>query len=420
MNITYKRFVIAFILLAIIGCSSNKIDEVNLKKTYKEVSLSSMKLNVVAKDSLALVAIYNATQGQYWYGKNQWLENKIEFWKGVDTDIVNGERRVVRLNLGVMNLDGRLPDEIGNLTALKRLLLSENKKLVGPLPEGLYNLESLETLIIKFSGIEGGISSSISKLTNLDTLDLWGDLRYAANHTPISCNRLSGYLPKELGELKKLRFLRIGRNDFEGELPNEIGKMENLNFFDFADCKIEGGIPKSFGKMNNLVTMFASGNRLTKPIPEDLCNAEKLEILYLNDNRIEGQIPRNIDKLKNLRTFSISNNKISGTIPKSISKNMKLGLLYLDNNNLSGKIPKEIAHERCRLTYANLSNNNLIGELPEFPGNPYIISEIWYPVIDAQNNRLSGKIPWHYMRWLDIAKQRLLPQQSGYKFTNLK
>lgn len=429
MSTMYKKILSAFILFSMMSCVPNKIDEIEIKKPKvdkievknpKNISLSSSKLNVIPNDSLALVAIYNATKGKFWYGKNQWLENKIEFWKGVETDIVNGERRVVKLNLGVMNLDGSIPEEIGKLTALKRLLLSENKKLVGSLPESLYNLENLETIIIKFSGIEGGISPSIKKLKNLDTLDLWANLRNDALLNKVNDNRLKGKLPKELGELKKLRFLRIGRNDFEGELPAEIGNMESLNFFDFADCKIEGGIPKSFGNLDNLVSLFASKNKLTKPIPEELCDAKRLELIYLNDNEIKGQIPRNINKLENLRTFSVSNNNISGTIPKSISRNMKLGLLYLDNNNLSGEIPKEIAHKHCRLTYANFANNNLIGELPEFPGNPYMISEIWYPVIDAQNNKLSGKVPWHYIRWIDIAKQRLLPQQTGYKFTNLK
>lgn len=415
--------IVGFMSITLFSC--NNSDSGLLEYKHKEQGTKSIDVtihsSVFKQDSLALVALYNATKGSYWYGKNQWLENNIDNWEGVETDIVDGKRRVVKLNLGVMNLDGELPDEIGKLTALRRLLLSENPKLVGKLPEGLFDMKSLEVLIIKFSGIEGGLSSSIKKLQRLDTLDLWANARYAPHGKAVNCNRMQGSLPKELGELKKLRFLRLGRHNFEGEIPSEIGNMTSLNFFDIADCKLEGGIPASFGKLDNLVTFFASKNKLTKPIPEEFCSADKLEVLYLNDNQIEGQIPRNIHNLKNLRTFSVTGNKLSGSIPKTIAQNLKLGLLYLDNNNFSGEIPKEIAHERCRLTFASFENNNFTGSLPEFPGNPYLLSsgEKWYPVIEAQNNKLTGELPWHYLRWQDIARKRLLPQQTGYGFSNL-
>lgn len=414
-------FCLSLYVLFSCDSSDSKVFELADEKRQTKVGGISSS-SIYAQDSLALVALYNATKGHYWYGKNQWLENNIDKWYGVETAMVEGKKRVIKLNLGVMNLDGELPDEIGLLTELRRLLLSENPKLQGKLPEGLFDMKKLEVLIIKFSGIEGGLPPSIKKLQNLDTLDLWADTRYDAQGKAINCNRMGGNLPKELGELKKLRFLRLGRHNFKGEIPPEMSKMESLNFLDIADCRIGGGIPASFGNLSNLVTLFASKNKLTKPIPEEFCNAERLEYLYLDENQIEGQIPRNIHKLKNLRTLCVTSNKLKGTLPKTIAQNLKLGLLYLNNNNLSGEIPKEMGHDRCRLTFASFKNNNFVGNLPKFPGNPYLLStgEKWFPVIEAQNNKLDGVLPFHYLRWKDIARKRLLPQQEGYGFDNLK
>ena len=76
------------------------------------------------KDSLALIAIYNATQGDYWTKGRNWTSKlPLERWQGVKVERVNGERRVVELNLAVALLKGSLPKEIRYLTKLKKLVL---------------------------------------------------------------------------------------------------------------------------------------------------------------------------------------------------------------------------------------------------------------------------------------------------------
>ena len=58
----------------------------------------------VAGDRLALVALYNATDGANWTNNTNWLTNEaISEWHGVVTD---GEGRVKRLLLGHNELSG--------------------------------------------------------------------------------------------------------------------------------------------------------------------------------------------------------------------------------------------------------------------------------------------------------------------------
>ena len=76
-------------------------------------------VSITEKD--ALVAIYNSTQGSEW--NNTWdLNTSIDTWHGV----VVKDNKVVELNLQFNNLQGKLPNSIGNLVHLKKLNLGFN------------------------------------------------------------------------------------------------------------------------------------------------------------------------------------------------------------------------------------------------------------------------------------------------------
>jgi len=75
------------------------------------------------QDSLALVAIYHATNGTNW--TETWNFNEpLDWWAGVSIGS-NGCVNIV--DLSERNLSGKLPSEIGQLTNLKELNLSYNQ-----------------------------------------------------------------------------------------------------------------------------------------------------------------------------------------------------------------------------------------------------------------------------------------------------
>ena len=77
----------------------------------------------VETDKEALVALFNATEGETWDGTNSWLgRGAVGGWQGVTTD-ANG--RVIGLEL--YGLIGDLPPELGNLTSLIWLLISSSQ-----------------------------------------------------------------------------------------------------------------------------------------------------------------------------------------------------------------------------------------------------------------------------------------------------
>ena len=88
----------------------------------------------VATDREALVALYNATDGDNWRENANWLTGApLEDWYGVKTD---SDGRVVELSLWLNKLEGELPSELGNLAALERLNLPLNT-LSGDIPSEL-------------------------------------------------------------------------------------------------------------------------------------------------------------------------------------------------------------------------------------------------------------------------------------------
>ena len=115
----------------------------------------------VADDRAALVALYEATDGDNWSYNENWLSDQpMGEWYGVET---GRDGRVTRLWLESNELNGEIPPELGDLSSL-------------------------------------------------ETLDLGG-------------NDLSGAIPSELGDLPSLVGLWLWGNDLSGEIPGELGKL---------------------------------------------------------------------------------------------------------------------------------------------------------------------------------------------------
>ena len=85
-------------------------------------------------DREALVALYNATDGENWNRSDNWLSDApLGEWEGVTTD---DDGRVTRLHLHANDLSGEIPAELGSLSNLESLRLNGNE-LSGCVPSSL-------------------------------------------------------------------------------------------------------------------------------------------------------------------------------------------------------------------------------------------------------------------------------------------
>ncbi|MCF2444427.1 T9SS type A sorting domain-containing protein [Dyadobacter sp. CY345] len=179
-------------------------------------------------------------------------------WAGISCE----NDRVTGLSLSEKQLDGQIPKEIGNLTALITLSLGGGNGF------GTNN----------YSAVTGQIPPEIGKLVNLRHLDL-------------SSLNFSGSIPASFGNLVQLRYLSIAYKDYPGQ--TSLGSLS-------------GSIPTSFSKLVNLETLILSRQNLSGAIPVFLGNLTKLKHLDLSDNFFNGPIPASFANLQNLTALNLS------------------------------------------------------------------------------------------------------------------
>ncbi len=250
---------------------------------------------VNTNDSLALIDLYNSTNGAGWTNHTNWLTiAPVSTWFGVS---VNGNR-VSQLILSANNLSGNIPVEIGNLANLTYLNLSNNN-LSGSIPDSLSSLHYLEYLILSNNNLSGNIPSQFgsNSLYNLYQLDL-------------SHNQLSGNIPPGTGG-PNIQYLHLEYNQLSGNIPsNLLSSLTQPGGLFLSHNKLSGSIPSTFGQLHTLHFLSLNSNRLTGKIPNSLNNLFELQSLKLNGNQLSGPVP-NLDNLSSLHELSIENNQFT-------------------------------------------------------------------------------------------------------------
>ena len=373
-------------------------------------------------DRAALVALYEATDGENWTDSTNWLSDRpIGEWHRVS---VGGDGRVRALSLTGNGLSGPIPAQLGELTGLWTLLLERNE-LSGPIPTGLGGLSSLRLLSLSSNRLTGLIPAELGELTSLRSLFL-------------GRNELSGSIPAELGELTSLRSLFLGRNELSGSIPAELSALSNLQGLFLSENELSGCIPDGLrGLVLNdldalglpfcppdadtsptspgppeadraaLVALYEatdganwtdSTNWLSdRPIrewhgvgtrgPRVVADVGRVTLLRLSNNQLSGPVPVELASLGRLRVLDLSRNQLSGPIPAELGGLSDLGSLSLSSNSLSGPIPAELG-DLSNLGSLSLSSNSLSGPIPAELGRLTGLV-----TLDLRMNQLSGPIP---------------------------
>ncbi|KAM3714952.1 hypothetical protein ACJW31_01G372100 [Castanea mollissima] len=272
-------------------------------------------------------------------------------WEGIKCT----NSRVTSLILTSMNLMGKLSSEISQLSELQTLDLSYNKNITGPLP------------------------SSIGNLMNLINVNLIGCSFY-------------GSIPDTIGNLQKLITLSLNNNSFSGHIPTSIGRLSNLYWLDLAENQLEGPLPVSDGNTPGLDMLvkakhlLLSSNFLTGNIPETLGSMTHLEVIRFDRNSLSGPVPSNLNDLVNVNELYLSNNMLTGPIPDLTGMN---NLHYVDMSNNSFDefdFPPWISSLES-LTTLMMENTHCQGEVPV---NLFSLTNLQTVVL--RNNRLNGTL----------------------------
>ena len=374
----------------------------------------------------ALVAFYEATDGENWTDSTNWLSDRpIDEWYGVRMD-PNG--RVFGLFLPGNGLSGSLPAELDSLTEL-RLLFLANNELTGCISDALADLRgpALElpscsgaalaraALVALYNATDGpnwSVNTNwLSDRPISDWAGVYTDRSGRVSSLSLSRNGLNGPIPAELAGLAVLHGLNLDANDLSGPIPAWLGNLAGLEWLNLSGNELSGPIPPALGSLADLEVLNLSGNELSGPIPPALGSLAGLEVLNLVGNQLSGPVPAWLGNLRGLNELHLSGNELSGPIPTALGNLSDLRELGLGANELDGMIPAELGG-LTRLRWLSLGRNDLSGPIPPALGSLTNLEQL-----HLAGNDLSGPIPTELDSIAGLRALSLRATLDGNEFT---
>lgn len=317
---------------------------------------------------LALKKSLNPSESLGWTDPNPCKWNHV---------VCSDDNRVTRIQIGRQNLQGMLPLNLQNLTALERLELQWNK-ISGPLPS-LSGLSSLQVILLsgnQFSSIPADFFAGMSSLQTVE----------------IDENPFSAWeIPASLRNASTLQNFSANSANVSGRIPEFLGgeDIPGLTNLHLSFNNLEGGLPSSFSG-SQLESLWVNGqksvDKLTGSI-EVLQNMTSLSEVWLHSNSFSGPLP-DFSRLKDLQVLSLRDNKFTGPVPSSLVNSESLKVVNLTNNLLQGPTPLFKAGVAVDMT--NGSNSfclsdpgkcdsrvNTLLSIVKFMGYPQRFAENW-------------------------------------------
>ena len=275
-------------------------------------------------DSLSLIVLYEELNVENW--RNPWnLKQPITGWSGLTFDEVNGEQRVVGITFNDWQMQGELPNEIGNLRELKRIKMSGNS-LTGRVPNGLVNLRKLETLDISFS------------------------------------ENVSWFLPENMSDLKSLKEFKVGGLNIHLTSFNRLYKVETLEAISITSSTIQGKLPDGISSLTKLKNLNLGGTRITS-LPSDITTLSELVVLNIGRCSKLTSLPENIGDLSQLEQLDMNNSGVE-ILPEGFGRLTGLKSLNISYCGALKTLSQDFGNLR-NMTSFNMVSCASLSSLPE-------------------------------------------------------
>ena len=134
---------------------------------------------------------------------------------------------LVKLSLGQNELQGTIPDAIGEYCAnLEWIFLAYNPGITGPIPENWSKLRKLRKMDMGGTSVSGPIPENLfNGATALREIDLSG-------------TQITGGIPANIVQLTQLMDLRLFETKLSGDIPKGMINLKKLHYLDLDTTEL--------------------------------------------------------------------------------------------------------------------------------------------------------------------------------------
>ena len=115
-------------------------------------------------------------------------------------------------------------------------------------------------------------------------------------------------------------------------VETEGGRVTSLDLCGPGGNNLRGSIPPELGNLARLRDLRLSNNALTGPIPSELGDLTELEVLRLSNNALRGPVPSSLGNLAELWELRLHQNRLTGELPRSLRRGTSLRRLRIEDN----------------------------------------------------------------------------------------
>ncbi|KAL9994967.1 putative non-specific serine/threonine protein kinase [Helianthus debilis subsp. tardiflorus] len=314
---------------------------------------------------------------------------------------------ILTLDIGNNRLFGRIPKFLGELSNIRILLLGKNE-FSGNIPKQLCELTNVSLLDLSSNFLSGSIPGCLQNI-NRPSYQAFTDVDHFSGTSSSYSYRnprnswfsmldhpyeVSGIQDEVLFTTKTLSYAYKG---------NVLDIMSGL---DLSCNKLIGYIPEELGLLTGIHVLNLSHNKLIGPIPVNFSSLANIESLDLSFNSLSGNIPQELIKLNALAIFNVSYNNLSGRLPEmkaqfstfnkeSYKGNPLLCGLPLENKcTIQSLLIQPTNEERSHEKWYNMDMASFYGSF----GSTWFVFILGFIALLCVN-------PYWKRRWLDFVEE---------------
>lgn len=225
---------------------------------------------------------------------------------------------LLTLDMGNNKLSGRIPNFVGELSRLRIIFLRKNN-FTGSIPKQLCRLSNVNLIDLSRNSLSGSIPNCLQNITGPSYLAFQKQANFFFpgnsfyEYGSVLVRDFSARDEDDIYEKQdEVQFITKSRPDtYKG------GILDYMSGMDLSCNNLTGEIPKELGLMIHIHALNLSHNQLTGPIPTTFSNLENVESLDISSNRLSGRVPSELLVLHNLEVFIVANNNLSGRLPET-------------------------------------------------------------------------------------------------------